>query len=425
MNKNRKNILTSGVRLEKTLLLLFLCLSLGAQAQKIHIKTGIEVLKSQNFRYLEGKRVGLITNPTGVDNELRSTIDILHEAPNVNLVVLYGPEHGVRGDVHAGDHVSDQRDPATGLPVYSLYGKTRKATPEMLKDVDVLVYDIQDIGCRSFTYISTLGLAMEAAAENGKELIVLDRPNPLGGLKVEGNLTEDDCISFVSQFKIPYVYGLTCGELALMLNGERMLTGGVQCNLTVIKMKGWKRRMDYTATGLQWIPSSPHIPHPHSAFFYPVSGILGELGYMSIGVGYTIPFQMFAAPWAEADKLADALNALHVPGVIFRPIYLKPFYSVGQGQQLQGVQVHITDYARAPLSPLQFLVMQEVARLWPDRAVFDHADKGRFAMFDKVCGSRQIRERFTKTNRWEDIRPYWEKDVESFRRLSKKYYLYR
>lgn len=425
MNKNRKNILTSGVRLEKTLLLLFLCLSLGAQAQKIHIKTGIEVLKSQNFRYLEGKRVGLITNPTGVDNELHSTIDILHEAPNVNLVALYGPEHGVRGDVHAGDHVSDQRDPATGLPVYSLYGKTRKATPEMLKDVDVLVYDIQDIGCRSFTYISTLGLAMEAAAENGKELIVLDRPNPLGGLKVEGNLTEDDCISFVSQFKIPYVYGLTCGELALMLNGERMLTGGVQCKLTVIKMKGWKRRMDYTATGLQWIPSSPHIPHPHSAFFYPVSGILGELGYMSIGVGYTIPFQMFAAPWAEADKLADALNALHVPGVIFRPIYLKPFYSVGQGQRLQGVQVHITDYARAPLSPLQFLVMQEVARLWPDRAVFDHADKGRFAMFDKVCGSRQIRERFTKTNRWEDIRPYWEKDVESFRRLSKKYYLYR
>lgn len=422
---NRKNIFTSGTGLEKTLLLLFLCLSLSAQAQKIRIKTGIEVLKAQNFRCLEGKRVGLITNPTGVDNELRSTIDILHEAPNVNLVALYGPEHGVRGDVHAGDHVADQRDPATGLPVYSLYGKTRKATPEMLKDVDVLVYDIQDIGCRSFTYISTLGLAMEAAAENGKELIVLDRPNPLGGLKVEGNLTEDDCISFVSQFKIPYVYGLTCGELALMLNGERMLTGGVQCKLTVIKMKGWKRRMDYTATGLQWIPSSPHIPHPHSAFFYPVSGILGELGYMSIGVGYTIPFQMFAAPWAEADKLADALNNLHVPGVIFRPIYLKPFYSVGKGEQLQGVQVHITDYARAPLSPLQFLVMQEVARLWPERAVFDHADKGRFAMFDKVCGSHQIRERFTKTNRWEDIRPYWEKDVENFRQVSKKYYLYR
>lgn len=413
--------------MRKVIMTCLLCLLLGSvmQAQKIRIQTGIEVLKAQNFRCLEGKRVGLITNPTGVDNELRSTIDILHEAPNVNLVALYGPEHGVRGDVHAGDHVSDQRDPATGLPVYSLYGKTRKATPEMLKDIDVLVYDIQDIGCRSFTYISTLGLAMEAAAENGKELIVLDRPNPLGGLKVEGNLVEDDCISFVSQFKIPYVYGLTCGELALMLNGERMLTDGAQCKLTVIKMKGWKRRMDYTATGLQWIPSSPHIPHPHTAYFYPISGILGELGYMSIGVGYTIPFQMFAAPWAEADKLADALNALQVPGVIFRPIHLKPFYSVGKGEQLQGVQVHITDYAKAPLSPIQFLVMQEVARLWPERAVFDHADKGRFSMFDKVCGSHQIRERFSQNNRWEDIRPYWEKDVENFRQLSKKYYLYR
>lgn len=413
--------------MKKVIMTCLLCLLLGSvmQAQKIRIQTGIEVLKAQNFRCLEGKRVGLITNPTGVDNGLRSTIDILHEAPNVNLAALYGPEHGVRGDVHAGDHVSDQRDPATGLPVYSLYGKTRKATPEMLKDIDVLVYDIQDIGCRSFTYISTLGLAMEAAAENGKELIVLDRPNPLGGLKVEGNLVEDDCISFVSQFKIPYIYGLTCGELALMLNGERMLTDGAQCKLTVIKMKGWKRRMDYTATGLQWIPSSPHIPHPHTAYFYPVSGILGELGYMSIGVGYTIPFQMFAAPWAEADKLADALNALQVPGVIFRPIHLKPFYSVGKGEQLQGVQVHITDYAKAPLSPIQFLVMQEVARLWPERAVFDHADKGRFSMFDKVCGSHQIRERFSQNNRWEDIRPYWEKDVENFRQLSKKYHLYR
>ena len=199
--------------MKRTIIISLLCLLCGGamQAQKIRIKTGIEVLKEQNFRCLEGKRVGLITNPTGVDNRMRSTIDILHEAPNVNLVALYGPEHGVRGDVHAGDHVTDIKDATTGLPVYSLYGKTRKATPDMLKDVDVLVYDIQDIGCRSFTYISTMGLAMEAAAENGKEFIVLDRPNPVGGLKIEGNLVEDDCISFVSQFKIPYLYALTCG----------------------------------------------------------------------------------------------------------------------------------------------------------------------------------------------------------------------
>ena len=237
--------------MKRTIIACLLCLlcSSMAQAQKIRIKTGIEVLKEQNFKCLEGKRVGLITNPTGVDNKLKSTIDILHEAPNVNLVALYGPEHGVRGDVHAGDHVTDIKDPSTGLPVYSLYGKTRKATPEMLKDIDVLVYDIQDIGCRSFTYISTMGLAMEAAAENGKEFIVLDRPNPVGGLKIEGNLTEDDCISFVSQFKIPYLYGLTCGELALLLNGEKMLKDGKQCKLQVVKMKCWKRKMDYTQTG--------------------------------------------------------------------------------------------------------------------------------------------------------------------------------
>ena len=200
--------------MKRTIIISLLCLLCGGamQAQKIRIKTGIEVLKEQNFRCLEGKRVGLITNPTGVDNRMRSTIDILHEAPNVNLVALYGPEHGVRGDVHAGDHVTDIKDATTGLPVYSLYGKTRKATPDMLKDVDVLVYDIQDIGCRSFTYISTMGLAMEAAAENGKEFIVLDRPNPVGGLKIEGNLVEDDCISFVSQFKIPYLYAQNAAD---------------------------------------------------------------------------------------------------------------------------------------------------------------------------------------------------------------------
>lgn len=402
-------------------------LSLGegprVRLYEIKIKTGIEVLKDQNFKCLEGKRVGLITNPTGVDNHLRSTIDILHAAPNVNLVALYGPEHGVRGDVHAGDKVDSSNDPATGLPVYSLYGKTRKPTPEMLKDIDVLVYDIQDIGCRSFTYISTMGVAMEAAAENGKEFVVLDRPNPLGGLKIEGNLVEDGYISFVSQFKIPYLYGLTCGELALMLNGEKML--GKPCKLHVVKMKGWKRKMDYTQTGLQWIPSSPHIPHPHSAFFYPVSGILGELGYMSIGVGYTIPFQMFAAPWVKAEALADRLNALRLPGLVFRPMYLKPFYSVGKGELLQGVQVHIVDFKKAALSEIQFYVMQEVAALYPGRAVFDHADKGRFRMFDLVSGSKEIRERFGKRNRWEDIRDYWYKDVEDFRQLSKKYYLYK
>ncbi|HML63812.1 MAG TPA: DUF1343 domain-containing protein [Dysgonomonas sp.] len=392
-------------------------------AQKIKIKTGIEVLKEQNFKILEGKRVGLITNPTGVDNNMKSSIDILHEAKNVQLVALFAPEHGVRGDAHAGDHVDNVTDPKTGLPVYSLHGKTRFPSTEMLKNIDVLVYDIQDIGCRSFTYISTMGLAMQAAAENNVEFVVLDRPNPLGGLKVEGGLVDDKFISFVSQFKIPYVYGLTCGELALLLNGENMLSK--QCKLQIVKMKSWKRKMTYEQTGLQWIPSSPHIPQPISAVMYPVSGILGELGYMSIGVGYTIPFQMFAAQWIKASNLADNLNKLNLPGIHFRPIYLKPFYSVGQGEQLEGVQVHIMNYEKARLSEIQFYVMQEIARLYPDKAIFDNANDKRYRMFDQVSGSDYVRLTFAKNNRFDDIKDFWYKETEPFKKTSKKYYLYK
>ncbi|OJV19274.1 MAG: hypothetical protein BGO30_03775 [Bacteroidetes bacterium 41-46] len=388
-----------------------------------NIKTGLEVLKESNFKILEGKRVGLITNPTGFDNSLKSTIDVLHEAPNVQLVALFGPEHGVRGDVHAGDKVDNMTDPKTGLPVFSLYGKTRKATPEMLKGIDVLVYDIQDIGSRSFTYISTMGLAMEAASENNIEFVVLDRPNPLGGVKIEGNLVEDGFISFVSQFKIPYIYGLTCGELAVMLNEENML--GKSCKLSVVKMEGWRRDMTFEETGLQWVPSSPHIPQPISAIAYPISGILGELGYMSIGVGYTIPFQMFAAEWVEAEKLAERLNSYKLPGLAFRPMHLKPFYAVGVGKNLQGVQVHVMDYKLAALSDVQFLVMQAVAELWPEKAVFANANEGRYRMFDQVSGSDQIRIRFSKRHKFEDIKEYWYKDIESFRKLSQKYYLYK
>jgi uncharacterized protein YbbC (DUF1343 family) len=407
-----------------SIILSVLCLiPLAAFSQKIKIRTGIEVLKEQKFKVLEGKRVGLITNPTGVDNNMKSTIDILHEAPNVKLVALFAPEHGVRGDAHAGDHVDNVTDPKTGLPVYSLHGKTRVPTPDMLKGIDVLVYDIQDIGCRSFTYISTMGLAMQGAAENNIEFIVLDRPNPLGGLKVEGGLVDDKFISFVSQFKIPYVYGLTCGELAMLLNGENMLSK--QCKLQVVKMKGWKRKMIYEETGLQWIPSSPHIPQPVSAVFYPVSGILGELGYLSIGVGYTIPFQMFAAEWLKAEDLAANLNRLHLPGVHFRPMYLKPFYSVGQGKQLEGVQVHIMDYQKARLSEIQFYVMQEIATLYPDKAVFDNANDKRYRMFDQVSGSDYVRLNFAKNNRFDDIKDFWYKEVEPFKKVSKKYYLYK
>ncbi|MGN0207377.1 MAG: exo-beta-N-acetylmuramidase NamZ domain-containing protein [Muribaculaceae bacterium] len=387
-------------------------------------KPGIETLRDSGFAQLNGKRVGLITNPTGVDNNLKSTVDILHEADGVNLVALFGPEHGVRGDVHAGDTVGNSVDAATGVKVYSLYGKTYKPTKEMLKDIDVLIYDIQDNGCRSYTFISTMGVAMEACAENNVEFMVLDRPNPVSGTKVEGCLVEDEWISFVSKFKIPYLYGLTPGELAMLLNEEGMLPGGKKCRLTVIPMKGWTRDMTFEQTGMPWVLPSPHVPQAVSSLYYPATGILGELGYVNIGVGYTLPFQMIAAEWINAEELSRALNDLHLPGLRFRPIHVKPFYSVGKGENLQGVQIYITNKDAANLSLVQFYVMQEMARLYPEHKTFDHANQKRYNMFDKVSGSNYIREEFSKRHRVEDIIEYWNKDVDAFKRLSSKYYIY-
>ena len=407
----------------KTIKGLFLSILLifTASVSAATVQTGIEVLRADGFKLLEGKRVGLTTNPTGVDSNLKSTIDILWEAENVNLVALYGPEHGVRGNVHAGDVVDNEVDKKTGLKMYSLYGKTKKPNKEMMDEIDVMVYDIQDNGCRSYTYISTMGMLMEACIEHGKELIVLDRPNPLGGEKIEGCLVEEGYISFVSQFKIPYLYGQTPGELALYLNATDYEN---KCNLTVVKMEGWTRDMTWDETGLEWIVASPHVPHGQSAVFYPVTGIFGEFGYISIGVGYTLPFEVMGAPWISADTLAEAMNALKLPGLEFRPIYYKPYYSTFQGELCQGVQIHILDYEKARLSEVQFLVVQELMRLWPEKDWFQLCNQKRFGMFDKVCGTNKIREMFGKRYQWEDIREYWYKDVEAYREASSKYYLY-
>jgi len=388
------------------------------------VKTGLEVLVSNGFDILRGKRVGLITNATGVDSKLRSTIDILHETPTVNLVALYGPEHGVRGDYSAGEHVGFNTDKKTGLPVYSLYGKTRKPTPEMLKDIDVLVYDIQDIGCRSYTFISTMGYAMDAAAENNVEFIVLDRPNPLGGKKIEGAVVEEGYYSMVSAFPIPYVYGLTCGELANLLNNEKLLAGKKSCKLTVVPMKGWKRRMKFKDTGLEWVLSSPHIPHAYSAQYYVATGVMGELGVFTEGVGYTLPFQIYAAEWIDPFKLADAMNGLGLRGVIFRPVVFKPYYGKWAKKVMKGVQIHIIDADKFNLMGLQFMFMDVHHAIYPDIDVYGLSTT-RHNMFDKVTGSSKIRETFFKNYKYSDIEPIINKDVENFRKLSKKYYLYK
>lgn len=406
-----------------------LSVSAISYAKQPVVKPGIEVLRESGFQRLVGKRVGLVTNPSGVDSQLRSTIDILYNAPGVNLVALYGPEHGVRGDVYAGGAVTDTKDAKTGLPVHSLYGSTRKPTKEMLQGIDIMVYDIQDVGARSYTFISTLGLVMEACGELGIEVMVLDRPNPLGGRKIEGCYVEPGFHSFVSQYKIPYVYGLTVGELAELINEEGLNRGQkgnqapAKCKLWVVPMEGWTRDMLYEDTGLPWILPSPNIPFEDTPMYYVSSGICGELsGFMNIGIGYTLPFQIFGATWLDPEKLKTRLESYNLPGVSFRTIWFKPFSGSAKGQLVGGVQYFFTDYEKARLTEVQFHVIQAVAELYPDKKAFEViSGKG---LIDKVCGTDYVSLQLSKTYKAADILEYWRKDEESFRALSQKYYLY-
>lgn len=403
--------------------------SVDMNASRPVVKPGVEVLAESGFKGLTGRKVGLVTNPSGVDSDLNSTIDILYNAPGVELVALFGPEHGVRGDVYAGGKISDTVDAATGLPVYSLYGATRKPTPEMLEGIDVMVYDIQDVGVRSYTFISTLGLVMEACAELDIEVMVLDRPNPLGGEKIEGCYVEQPFNSFVSQYRIPYVYGLTVGELARLINKEGLNRGQKGdrepsvCRLTVVPMKGWNRSMTYQDTGLPWVLPSPNIPFSDSPMYYASSGICGELyGFMNIGVGYTLPFQVFGALWIDPVRLKARLDSYGLEGVEFRTIWYKPFSGSLKGQLVAGLQYFFTDYGKARLTEVQFHVMQAVAELYPDRKAFDVTDG--YGLFDKVCGTDYIRKEFSSNYRFSDIMDYWRKDEKEFRNLSGKYHLY-
>ena len=420
--------------MKKIIHIIFLCavfaaLTFTAKAAEPVVKTGIEVLRDRNFEILKGKRVGLVTNPSGVDRFLNSTVDILFNAPGVELVALYGPEHGVRGDVYAGGHVTDTRDEATGLPVYSIYGATRKPTPQMLEGIDVMVYDIQDVGVRSYTFISTLGLVMEACGEKGIEVVVLDRPNPLGGNKIEGCYVEPGFFSFVSQYEIPYVYGLTVGELAVMINEEGMNRGQkgnqapVRCDLTVVPMEGWTRDMLYEDTGLPWVLPSPNIPFKDTPMYYAAAGVCGELyGFMNIGIGYTLPFQVFGALWLDPEKLKKRLESYSLPGISFRTIWFKPFSGSQKGQLVKGLQYFFTDYEDARITETQFYVMQAVAELYPDKKAFEIISG--YGLFDKVCGTDYVRTEFKKRYKFTDIKDYWRKDEEEFRTLSQRYYIY-
>ncbi len=391
-----------------------------AIAERPAVQLGIDVLIERDFDVLRGRHVGLITNATGVAGDLRATVDILHEARDVQLVALFAPEHGIRGAAYAGDKVEDARDPGTGLPVYSLYGKTRAPTPEMLTNIDTLVFDIQDIGSRSYTYISTMAAAMEAAAEHDIAFVVLDRPNPLGGNRMEGRPLDMEYQSFVGYLPIPYVHGLTVGELARMIVGEGWPPTCRKLRLTVVPMRGWRRDMNFDDTGLHWVPTSPHVPRSDSALFYAATGIMGELRIISEGVGYPLPFEVAAAPMLDAQRLADALNARRLRGVQFRPVHYKPYYASYKGELCNGVQIHLTDPEQADLTTIQFHVMQ-IARDNFDVELFNGK---RDAMFDKVCGTSRMRELFQAGASIDKIFGCWNKGLDEFAQQARPYLLY-
>ncbi|MBM3881537.1 MAG: DUF1343 domain-containing protein [Verrucomicrobia bacterium] len=389
------------------------------------VRLGNEVLVAENFRVLAGKRVGLLTNPTGVNRQGRSTIEVLRGARGVKLVALFAPEHGLRGDLPAGREFTNGVDQASGLPLFSLYGPgpVRKPTSAMLKGIDALVYDLQDTGVRSYTYISTLGQAMEACGGAEVEVVVLDRPNPLGGLRVEGPMLNPRFRSFVGRWEVPYVYGLTCGELARMINGEGWITNA--CKLTVVPLKGWKRDMTWRDTGLPWVATSPNVPRADSVLYLVATGMLGEIGGVTISMGRDMPFQCVAAPWLDAERACAQLNGYGLPGLKFEPVHFTAGGGGYRGKRVAGAQIRVTDPAAAPLVAINFYSL-EMARKVGGRDLFAEAVKAgrRFDMFDKVNGTDQTRRALQAGKSAKEIVAAWKPGEEAFRARRRPYLLY-
>jgi len=388
------------------------------------VKPGIEVLleEEQYLDLIRGKRVGLITNPTGVDSRLRSTIDLLNDHPEVELVALFGPEHGVRGQYFAGERIEDAPDPQTGIPVYSLYGATRRAKPEWLENLDVLLYDIQDVGSRSYTFIYTMAYSMEAAAERGIPFVVLDRPNPIGGHIVDGNiLNTDEYKTFVGLYPIAYQYGMTPGEAAKMFNKEY---NAVECELHVVPMQGYRRDMMYWETGLPWVLPSQHIPQWQHSAYYNLTGIIGEIREVNIGVGYTTPFETIAAPWIDAQEFTDALNAKNLPGLRFRPITYVTRYANYVGEPINGVHITITDYHKVRPVTAQIHIMETIQRLYPEAGMFTDEKALRW-LFDEVLGTLSIRTQILEGKTAEEIIAGYQPEVDEWMKLREKYLIYK
>ena len=403
----------------------FFCVAASLQAQLPKVELGVDVFfKEQGIKELKGKRVGLVTNHTGVNSQLRSTISLfLDQSSGVKLVALFAPEHGIHGGGYAWEHIDDNKT-LRGIPIYSLHGATRRPTAHMLKGIDVLVYDIQDIGCRSYTYTTTLFYVMEEAAKYHIPVIVLDRPNPINGLIVDGPMLEEKWRSFIGYLNVPYCHGMTIGELAEFFNQHY----GIGCQLKVISMKGWKRWMSYKDTGLYWVPTSPQIPEEDSPLFYATTGVLGELSIVNIGIGYTLPFKVVGAPWIEGQTFAARLNDQNLPGVRFFPFYYRPFYGLYKGEECQGVLILVTNSQTYRPFLVQHMLIGLLKNLYPKQiesrlAALEQAKK---TLFCKANGNEELLNILFKEKyiAWKMIL-FQKKDRELFVKERHRYLLYK
>lgn len=381
------------------------------------VRLGNEVLLDSRRELLRGVRVGIVTNHTGVDSRLESIIDRLAGSPGVRVTALFSPEHGIRGDAPAGEKVGSAVDPATGLPVHSLYGETRKPTPEMLANVDVLLFDLQDAGVRFYTYTWTMAYCMQAAAEQGKRLIVLDRPNPIGGLQVEGGIVQPGLESFVGLYPVATRHGLTHGEIARWLN-ERFRIG---CDLVVVPMEGWNRGMWWDDTDLPFVPPSPAANGLDMLTLYPGLCFL-EGTNLSEGRGTALPFQVFGAPWLDERHTVAELRALDLPGVLFRPAYFTPWASKYQGQFCRGVQVHIVDRRAVRPVELGAHVVTVVRRLHPHQ--FEWVRWGSVRSLDRLSGSDRLYRAAEGELPLAEVLAGWDQEARAFAEETLAYRLY-
>ncbi len=399
----------------KTLFLLIFVPLLSLFGQ---VKVGIDVLFEDGAcEQLKGKRIGLITNITAIDAKGISTLQRLSE---YDVVAIFAPEHGYWGSGYASEMISDEMHEE--LPIYSLHGSNRKPTQKQLEGIDLLIFDIQDIGSRSYTYIGTLFYCMEEAAKLQIPVIVLDRPNPLGGTVVDGPLVDDNWRSFISYVNIPYCHGMTVGELACFFNQEYH----VNCDLTVIPMKGWKRGMVFSQTGLNWVPTSPQIPEPDTAFFYPTTGLIGQYSLLSIGIGYTLPFKVIGAPWVDAEKLTCILNDQKLPGVHFQPFFFRPFFGKYKKEMCNGALIIITDTnTYLPIST-QYTIIGVLKNLYPrqfeDAIKHVQLSKIKKEMCHKLNGREEIHTILMEEKYviWK-LRDICRKDRDTFLPIRKKY----